>query len=1555
MRRRPASLLIVAVIALVALPITGRAATTILVHPGDLAGWSSTNTAGATGSFVEGPGAPPTGSGSFRQTALASADRQVLRSSVYNGTPLASISRLTYRTYVTSFVDGQATAINLRVDTDGNGTTDDTLSFEPVYQTGTYATVPGAGPIPAQCPPASSCAVEGTWQLWNARDGGWWTASAMTAGPPLDTLAHYESVHPGTRLATDQASFLLAAGSGWTGFDGAVDLPTIGVGGVDTSYDFERGPSEIVIVYPFDMRHWTTVSEGSGAGSFLAGPGSVPSGLGSFRQRTPFANDRQFLQTDLLDMRKLTDIHALGYSTFVTANNGGQATTMQLLVDLNGDGIHQVGTDDTLTFEPAYQNGGFPMVSGAGPVPDQCGGSCVPIGTWKTWDADAGGWWSRLAGTSGPPLDTLSHYSATHPGAAIISLLDDGLKLASGSSDGSWAGFNGSVDAVRVDSFVYDMEPTSFDVDCDTTSDDIDAIQSAIDLAPNGMTIGLKGTCDFTAAPAHGGDITSITNTAVLIRPGIPVDGLTIRSSGAPQSATILGSGEETAFVIGPDNDGVTITGLRFMNLARPIVAINTDQTTVGVAGGPVPNPAANRIIGNATMDSAVLGLAVDRMPANATPGAIFVAFGANGSSTQTWINQSGATLTGFKVLGNYITYDPPGVPDGSSKGTVAIDVRQRYERVVDGVTVQGNAVGMFESEFPSTNMNAVLFHSLTPLTTPVTGSVNDYYIRNVAATGNNLGKLEELPDPITDIHAAGRVGIYLIGVGGFQVNGNSVRARGSATGLPMPHGGIVTSDSGFGNINGNAVNVIADPSTVDSGLGAIGVVDEIGAIFNGAAKPQPSTAILVENNILGTSDPDTTGINQRGIVVNGSSLITARSNTSEITTEDAINIGVLVQGPGDLGNPGPVDLPRTVTASTFCGNTLDGTLDDPNEVSFGGGAASTANNFPGGEAYAGNAGCAATAIVVEHSGGTTVVAEGGATDIYTVRLPYRPESNVTVTTNPDTQVTTSPASVTFTPFNWHVPQPVTVAAVDDAVAEGGHFGVIAHSVTSADASYNGLPAASVTASIIDNDTSSVIITPSTVSVAEGGATGMYNVVLGAQPPANVTITAVSNAQVNTAPASVTFTPLTWNVPQPITVSAVDDTIREGAHTTVITHTSSSTSAPWNGMPVPSVLVQIADNDAPNPPVITYPPQNQQLNNGNVTVTGTAEPGALVEVFEGPLLGSTTANVYGQWALRLSFSAGSHTITARQTTVDLLVSAMSPGRTFIIDLTPPGTPVITSPANGATLTTCPVVVSGTADPGSIVVVSNNGMPLTSTVAGPSGTWSVTLPCAAGTFNVTAVAYDTAGNVSPASATVTFTLVLPAPPTIITPAQNSLQPTPTFVSGTGIANELVRLYEGNNPLGGHIPVDGSGSWQIMQPFSEGTHTIQARSVVGNTSGDPSAPRTFSVDANPPAVHITRPSGYLIAQIVLPSETVTVSGTATDRIGVDRIVVTYTPVLPGLGTEVTHTATCTGCPGTNVTWTDTPDLALGLYEVVVIAYDGVGNSSPSDSILLLNLNP
>ena len=95
-------------------------------------------------------------------------------------------------------------------------------------------------------------------------------------------------------------------------------------------------------------------------------------------------------------------------------------------------------------------------------------------------------------------------------------------------------------------------------------------------------------------------------------------------------------------------------------------------------------------------------------------------------------------------------------------------------------------------------------------------------------------------------------------------------------------------------------------------------------------------------------------------------------------------------------------------------------------------------------------------------SSGSTDVAEGGASDNYSVQLATQPTANVTVTLVSGAHATANPTQLVFTPANWNIPQDVTVTAVDDALAEGAHTATIQHSAASADPNYNGIPVASV-------------------------------------------------------------------------------------------------------------------------------------------------------------------------------------------------------------------------------------------------------------------------------------------------------------------------------------------------------------------------------------------------------------------------------------------------------------------------------------------------------------
>ncbi len=60
-------------------------------------------------------------------------------------------------------------------------------------------------------------------------------------------------------------------------------------------------------------------------------------------------------------------------------------------------------------------------------------------------------------------------------------------------------------------------------------------------------------------------------------------------------------------------------------------------------------------------------------------------------------------------------------------------------------------------------------------------------------------------------------------------------------------------------------------------------------------------------------------------------------------------------------------------------------------------------------------------------------------------------------------------------------------------------------------------------------------------------------------------------------PASLTFTTANWNIPQAVTITAVNDHVPEGGHAGTILHTAASTDAVYNGAPISSLSVTIND------------------------------------------------------------------------------------------------------------------------------------------------------------------------------------------------------------------------------------------------------------------------------------------------------------------------------------------------------------------------------------------
>lgn len=261
-----------------------------------------------------------------------------------------------------------------------------------------------------------------------------------------------------------------------------------------------------------------------------------------------------------------------------------------------------------------------------------------------------------------------------------------------------------------------------------------------------------------------------------------------------------------------------------------------------------------------------------------------------------------------------------------------------------------------------------------------------------------------------------------------------------------------------------------------------------------------------------------------------------------------------------------------------------------------------------------------ANKVQIAESSNNTTVTEAGASDTYTVVLSQAPTSDVVVTLSPNSQLMVTPATLTFTSGNYNTAQTVTVRAVDDGLYEssphyGGlpaaspHYGTIAHSAASTDLAYQGIAIAPVTASITDNDIPGVLVTPSGGStlLAEAGGNDTYTVALTHEPTADVVVTLTPNAQLDlNGTSALTFTTTggatPWNVPQTVTLTAVNDGTTENTHTAVLAHTVASTDRRFQGISVPSVSASIVDNDGPQV-TISHTSGSTEVTEGGATDT----------------------------------------------------------------------------------------------------------------------------------------------------------------------------------------------------------------------------------------------------------------------------------------------------------------------------------------------------------------
>ena len=136
-----------------------------------------------------------------------------------------------------------------------------------------------------------------------------------------------------------------------------------------------------------------------------------------------------------------------------------------------------------------------------------------------------------------------------------------------------------------------------------------------------------------------------------------------------------------------------------------------------------------------------------------------------------------------------------------------------------------------------------------------------------------------------------------------------------------------------------------------------------------------------------------------------------------------------------------------------------------------------------------------------------------------------------------------------------------------------------ATTVASTDGDYNGITVSEIAVAVTDDETAGVSITPTELTIAEGGSDA-YQAVLTSQPAHDVTVTISysGDQDVSIDDQELTFTGSDWETPQTVTVSAAqDDDARDDVAT--LSHSVASTDEDYNGIGVSAVDVAVTDDE----------------------------------------------------------------------------------------------------------------------------------------------------------------------------------------------------------------------------------------------------------------------------------------------------------------------------------------------------------------------------------------
>jgi subtilisin-like proprotein convertase family protein len=373
------------------------------------------------------------------------------------------------------------------------------------------------------------------------------------------------------------------------------------------------------------------------------------------------------------------------------------------------------------------------------------------------------------------------------------------------------------------------------------------------------------------------------------------------------------------------------------------------------------------------------------------------------------------------------------------------------------------------------------------------------------------------------------------------------------------------------------------------------------------ASSAPPAPALVVTGNNLVTSESGTVATFQVRLAAAPSSQVEV-----EITVSDSTEGLVLAPGyatPSSwqsvIFTPSDFNVPRTIEVHGQDDLVQDGNVTYTISVAVGFTTDMAYLQVPAVKVSVTNSDDDTAGLTVSKL--TLATAESGTSDTFTVRLNTQPSATVVVpVTSTDTSeglvmggnspaTPVSSISLTFTPYDWNVPQTVTVRGQDDFVDDGNQTYTVTVGKPTGAAEYAALLAVPVSVTNSDDDTAGLTVLPEAVPLvtSENGTSATFTVRLNSQPVQDVVLPITSGnpgegllsaaGQGPAASVALTFTAANWNVAQTVTVTGQDDlaspVLGDNVSYTVAVGPATGLDPVYPGLPAHPVAVLNTDND----------------------------------------------------------------------------------------------------------------------------------------------------------------------------------------------------------------------------------------------------------------------------------------------------------------------------------------------------------------------------------------